>query len=447
MGTGSALRSLAWLARFAALALITALPPNVLGQAPPSSHRVSGPTDHYGNPMPGPYGYPAYGDGYAGPQGYPPMQGGFTGPFPMGAGGTCPPVGYDLMNDVGVEGFLVDQRGPHYFDVRAEAVCLERDETFGPAIDFSSQTASGPIVLSSRDLDYDPEVGFRIIGRYDIDPLSVFEFGYMGIYDWESGATVFGQVGPPDTRLFSLFSQFGTNPITVQQLNGPMRETERASQHSIEIASDLQTAELSYRRYWVGYVPRVSGTLLAGFRYTKLNEEFVFSSIGPVNETPASLEYAVEADNDLAGFQTGGDVWIGLSQGLRLGAEGKVGLYNNHYTVITEVTTDPSPPPDTNPDTADPALFERERENQPAFIAEASIDLVADILPSWSLRAGYEVLFINSIVLAGDNFNTGSPYNQNPNDPNSRGPLRVPFVADQSDAFYHGGHVGLEYIW
>ena len=55
----------------------------------------------------------------------------FTGPMPMGEGGTCPPVGYDLMGDVGIEGPLVDQRGPYYFDVRAEAVYLERDETFG----------------------------------------------------------------------------------------------------------------------------------------------------------------------------------------------------------------------------------------------------------------------------------------------------------------------------
>ena len=49
-------------------------------------------------------------------------HGGFTGPYPMGAGGTNPPVGYDLMGDVGMEGYMVDQRGPHYFDLRVEAV-------------------------------------------------------------------------------------------------------------------------------------------------------------------------------------------------------------------------------------------------------------------------------------------------------------------------------------
>jgi len=26
-------------------------------------------------------------------------------------------------------------------------------------------------------------------------------------------------------------------------------------------------------------------------------------------------------------------------------------------------------------------------------------------------------------------------------------PPRVPFINDQGDAFYHGGHLGLEYVW
>ncbi|MEX2306214.1 MAG: BBP7 family outer membrane beta-barrel protein [Pirellulales bacterium] len=428
-----------------------AIPAGAFGQAPPSNYRSSGAIDPYGNPLPGPHGYRTFDDSAA-------MRGGFTGPFPMGEGGTCPPNGYDLMNDVGMEGFLVDQRGPHYFDVRAEAVYLERDETFERNIDFTSRNigppiGAGPIVLSSRDLEYDPEVGFRIVGRYDIDPLAVFEFGYMGIFDYEDSATATSNLN----ELFSLFSSFGNPPPfgnappNVGVLDGPMRETERASRHSIEIESDIQTAELSYRRYWVGYIPRISGTLLAGFRYTRLNEEFLFATVGSTAEIQqagdplASLDYTIDADNHLAGFQTGGDIWIGLIQGLRLGGEGKVGLYNNHYTLENRVESFPGTTP-TVPPTPSPDLFERFRENQPALIAEASVDLVADILPSWSLRVGYEVLFINSIVLAGDNFNTGSPFNQGPVD-NTFGPLRVPFVDDQNDVLYHGGHVGLEYIW
>jgi hypothetical protein len=214
--------------------------------------------------------------------------------------------------------------------------------------------------------------------------------------------------------------------------------------------SDLQNAEISYRRYWVGWIPRVSGTLLAGIRYTKLDEEFVFSTLGSEsvpfgNPTAprASMDYTIDADNDLAGVQTGADIWVGLSQGLRFGAEGKVGLYRNHSTLETQVTTFPENVP---ADVTSPALEERFEDEQPAFIGELSFDLVADILPSWSVRIGYEVLLIDSIVLAGDNFNTGSPYNPAPGD-NGLGPVRVPFLEDQSDAVYHGAHAGIEFIW
>jgi hypothetical protein len=326
---------------------------------------------------------------------------------------------------------MVDQRGPHYFDARIEAVTLTREETFERAVDFTIFNLNGPIVLSSSNLDYDNEIGFRAMGRLDLGPLSVFEFGYMGIYDFESSAS-FTDPNPVDFdtgNLYSLFSDFGTNPPTVAIENGPMPETERSITHRIAIDSDLQTAEMSYRRYWVGYIPRVSGTILAGFRYTRLEESFAFTTIGE-----ASAETSTNAENDLAGFQTGGDVWIGLLQGLRLGAEGKVGIYNNHYKLHNRIITSPL-------GTTPPSLNERIKDDNLAFISEGSVDLVADILPSWSIRAGYEVLFLESLVLAGDNFNTASPYGL----PGQA--VRVPFVADQGNAIYHGGHVGVEFIW
>jgi hypothetical protein len=417
----------AWPTRLAALAVFTFAGGVLFGQAPPM------PSQHGG-----------YGPGYPDPHAYQPMQGSFTGPYPMGQGGTCPPNGYDLMNDVGMEGHQIDQRGPHYFDVRAEAVYLGRDDTFGRDIIFTVEDVGGDVRLSSNDLEYNEEVGFRVIGRYDICPLAVFEFGYTGIYTFEDAAS-FTDPDAVFPDLFSPFSDFGNDPAIVSNPGGPMPESERARTHSISIESDLQTAELSYRRYWVGWVPRISGTLLAGFRYTKLEEGFDFRSQGsePATLQPlgplAALHYAVDADNDLAGGQVGGDIWIGLMQGLRIGSEGKVGLFANHYTLDTTVSTTPV-------GTIPPTLFEEFRETQPALIAEASADLVADILPSLSIRAGYEVLFMNSLVLAGENFNEGSPYNTGPVD-NGLGPQRVPFIFDQADVLYHGYHLGLEYIW
>jgi hypothetical protein len=193
----------------------------------------------------------------------------------------------------------------------------------------------------------------------------------------------------------------------------------------------LHTAEFNYRRYWVGFNPMVSGTLLAGFRFTRLREDFRFQAIG---EEEGRYDEGIK--NDLAGFQAGGDVWLHVRQGVRIGAEGKVGLMNNHYTLDnTFSTSDDSLPPD---------FTEHFEKDIPALVVEASADVVWDVCPSWSIRAGYEILFLNSVLLAGENFNTGTVYNDIPG---VLLPERVPYVNDQGDAFYHGAHLGAEYTW
>ena len=143
----------------------------------------------------------------------------------------------------------------------------------------------------------------------------------------------------------------------------------------------------------------------------------------------------------MAGFQTGGDVWVHLLQGIRAGAEGKVGIYNNRFKVQSDITA--SPPLTNGAADEFPRSPEIYRNNQFAFISEASADIVFDVLPSWSVRAGYEVLFLNSIALAGENFNPVQPYGLT----GGGAPTRVPIIAEQGNAFYHGFHAGFEYIW
>ena len=72
--------------------------------------------------------------------------------------------------------------------------------------DFAAQNVGNVVVLSTNQLDIKDQVGFRAIGRYDICPLSVVEFGYTGIYDYSDSATV---TDPVPGNLFSLFSRTG----------------------------------------------------------------------------------------------------------------------------------------------------------------------------------------------------------------------------------------------
>ena len=83
-----------------------------------------------------------------------------------------------------------EQSGPHYWDIRMEAVFLTRDDTFNQQVDFTSLNVNGPIVLSTSQLDFDVEPGFRIMGRYDIGALSVLEFGYMGVENLDASVSL-----------------------------------------------------------------------------------------------------------------------------------------------------------------------------------------------------------------------------------------------------------------
>jgi hypothetical protein len=190
--------------------------------------------------------------------------------------------------------------------------------------------------------------------------------------------------------------------------------------YSLDYKSTLQSAEATYRRYWVGYNPRISGTLLTGFRYIQLTEDLDFNALALGGTT--NLQWA--STNDLAGWQFGGDVWVTLRQGLRLGTEGKLGIYNNNFSYRHATSI---------PDARFTNVDFINHGDQVSFAGQSSVDLVADILPSFSLRGGYQVLYMSSLVTVGNNIN--------PLDPTSTA------MFTQADAVYHGFHAGLEYIW
>jgi hypothetical protein len=270
----------------------------------------------------------------------------------------------------------------------------------------------------SPDADFDEtEAGWQIALRYDFGPLSVLEAQYMGIYDIGFNDTVVSEDvanGQPN-QLTSVFSDYGLNVID-GLVEGEV--------FSLDYQSDLQSTEFSYRRYWVGYSPRISGTYLAGFRYIRLSEDLNFNTIA--DDGNANLFW--NADNDLVGAQFGGDGWVTLRQGLRVGSEFKAGIYNNRFKF--RHVTDVPDPTITNIDLHTDG-------NQVAFAGETTFDLVADIWPSVSLRTGFRILYMSSLATVGNNI-----------DPNEFDDLTANnTVLTQAHAFYSGIHGGIEYIW
>ncbi|MGL4514695.1 MAG: hypothetical protein ACRCT8_16525 [Lacipirellulaceae bacterium] len=339
--------------------------------------------------------------------------------------------GYDPMGGAGLN---TEQCGPHYFDFSAEYLRYERDgspigagrviSTFGFANSLQDGSPDPTSVFAQRAIT-DETIGggtgdgYRLTGRIDVGALSVFEIAYSGIYDTDGNAGVAiadtqGTITPgnpsDNQTLYTVFNDFGSRTGGVVDPNGPFRFTDNALEHRIGYESELHTAEALFRRYWVGYSPRVSGTVHVGFRYTNLQEEISFFSRSDFGSTT----FAFDADNRLAGCQAGVDGWVTIVQGLRVGSDVKAGVYNNNYRVGT-----------VNGDTA-------------AFLGELRLSLVADLTPSWSFKTGYELLFISDLALAGDNLFV----------PGGFGGATTATSADvDGEAFFHGFHVGAEYVY
>ncbi len=317
----------------------------------------------------------------------------------------------------------VDQCGPHFFDFSAEAVYWKKDRAADPRVIFAtigvtnvSEGFDPALALTTDNLDLDYEPGMRLTARHDLGALSFLEIAYSGLYEWGAVSQIEG-----DANIFTGFSDFGINPPNGAGLDA----TEQANLARVELRHELHNAEISVRRYWIGFNPRVTGTLLAGFRYTRLTDELSLRTIG--NAGNAFIPYRTE--NDLVGFQGGGDVWVTVRQGCRIGAMGKAGIYNNRMESTDNVYAS----------TRADVLFEQVKGDRVAFIGEGGVSVVCDLLPSWSFRAGYDVLFINTVALAANNFDFDNEI--------FLGGTRTPVLREESSALYHGANIGFEHVW
>jgi hypothetical protein len=140
------------------------------------------------------------------------------------------------------------------------------------------------------------------------------------------------------------------------------------------------------------------------------------------------MDYRVSTENDLIGFQVGGDAWFCVLPGLSAGGELKAGLYNNSADQTTYVEADSLLEP----------LREAAGDYDAALVAEANLAVVYQITPYLTLRGGYMFLFLDGVALAPENFNSEPPFLGGPRDV---------FVNDNGNALYHGASAGVEWVW
>jgi len=375
---------------------------------------------------PGGYG-PAPGMDYGGPaMGGPAMAG---GPMDMGGYGGyggeeyCPPgAGGDhgLLGDFfGLVGPYADGGccAPRYFDISVEAMWLQRDGERN--INLTSQGIGGNAVLSTNQFRFDERPSFRFTAWLPFRSMGNLEFTYYGLFHHANQV----QVTDPGNNLFSALSQFGTVPF------GGFLEEGNAAYNRMELSSTFDNFEFNYRRHWQAADCRVQGSWILGARYFKFDENFDFVTVSTLNA--GQMRYSVDVDNSLVGAQTGGDAWVCVVPGMRMGVEGKVGIYGNHSSQGTRIAATTLAVPYT----------ESAGSDDVAFVGDTSFYLTYRINYQLNLKVGYNILFVDGLSLAAENFNSTPP------NVFFAGSNRTPTNNDNGNILYTGASIGLEYNW
>jgi hypothetical protein len=259
-------------------------------------------------------------------------------------------------------------------------------------------------------------------------PGSNLEFGFFGLNDWDETATVSDPVNP---RYYSFLSNFGVLPP------GGFDDSDRSLRHTLNYQSAMNNAEINFRRRWSEPHGFWQGSFLGGFRYFDLDEVANFIARGTNNNGPVGagerfLDYYVRTSNNLFGFQLGGDLWYNLFPGVKLGTELKGGVFHNDSGMKTSIFAN------SLGDTYQEALTGQGRT---AYILQSSAQLYYRVSYSWALRSSYQIMYIDGLAFATENFNGTPPALFLPNS------ARVTTLNNKSTAVYQGFTVGAEYTW
>lgn len=381
----------------------------------------------------------------------------------MGSGMGCPACGGGGCNScLGGGGSLFSGRimrllGPlapyaegggatqRWYDIYAGTIGLARTSDFGgfqsgiqnPVTGeffttdlISTEGINGTPALRTSDLDMDQiRYGLELIAALQLGPGSNLEVRYFGLNNWEANRTV--RLQEPD--LYSIFSIFGTDPA------GGFDDTDRSFIHTIQYSSELHNGEVNYRRRYVTPFQALQGSWLGGIRYFDLDERFVFDATGSNDNTFTFdqlrfADYEVQTRNQMTGVQIGGDLWLTLVPGLAIGAETKGGIFGNHAESESQFTSN-----------SIPGAREFLQTGQTAYLAELTASAVYRLTYSWSVRASYNLLYVDNVALAPENVNTRDFSNAVGGGVFT--PNRFAFIDTDGEVTYQGWSIGGEFLY
>lgn len=258
--------------------------------------------------------------------------------------------------------------------VQAEFILLDRSVSeIDNTVDFEAEGEDIQLEIEN-DIDFDFQPGTRLTVGHQFAPRDAVEFTFWGLYNFNFDSDV--NVDIPE--------QFAD----VLNLNG-----------DLDYDSQLNSFELNYRRSLSPQGDRFQADLLAGLRYVRVDENFeldLISTGSALIPDGTAAELDINVDNNIFGLQIGGDLSYQVADPLNLGLVLKSGLFFNSASQDSDFTNRVG----VGPASADGDASETEITP----LVEAGLFLTWNINQDISLRAGYNLLFLGSLIFAPEQF-------------------------------------------
>jgi hypothetical protein len=279
---------------------------------------------------------------------------------------------------------------------------------------------TGAVVTNKvQDLDFNFEPGIRLLLTKAItDGSSYIEMGYLGLFHWNAQNTYYSD--PNGFRITQGDVFFALSQVDSQ---------------IAAYSNNLHSAELNIRTD-ICYYPFSS--ILMGIRYMHLDEAYVLREFGSdqvpgvANLVEATDFRRLSTENEMLGFQAGGNASLPLGEYLTIGMAGKAGAYVNWARVNTNQNLT------VNIDNVTPIIRSTYYDGRNiAGVLEGNMFVSVQLTSNWRIYGGYQLLFMLSTALAPE-----QPFPQVLVTDNSTTTIDYP-----GHVLYHGPFLGTEITW
>ena len=269
-------------------------------------------------------------------------------------------------------------------------------------------------------------------GKYFNCGQNAIQAVYWGLFP-ETGTTITTTDGITQLDAILNFSQLDYNGGAANLL------TDDAQMHVLFRDNEFHNVEVNLLQF-VGGGSGVWGPLsynfLAGVRYFKFRDNLLFVADTIDRQVTGAAEevnYQIDLDNNLIGFQIGTEGSYCASNRLSFDFGTKIGVFGNHVEHLSWIGGSAGTAVINNGPNLGREFVVNNSKNDVAFLAELDLGANYCINDCWSLIGGYRAVAVTGVALP-----TNQIY------PDLRGIQDVEQVASNGSLILHGGYFGVE---